>query len=251
MNISYHKITYNEELAIMSLAVDQTERIKSELKLEQERKRKQNEITAAVINAQEKEKEQLSKELHDNINQILTVTKLMVEHGLANKMNQEEVLSLNLYHLTTAINEIRKLSQSLMPPSLNDTTLNESLNQMIQNYNALDLFKINYINELNQEDLIDGPLKLTIFRIIQEQLNNIVKHSGANKVELIIKPEDNELFITIIDNGRGFDVSAGNGGLGLKNIKSRSNLYNGRINIVSEINVGTKLEVVFPIKKAL
>jgi signal transduction histidine kinase len=122
---------------------------------------------------------------------------------------------------------------------------------MIQNYNALDLFKINYINELNQEDLIDGPLKLTIFRIIQEQLNNIVKHSGANKVELIIKPEDNELFITIIDNGRGFDVSAGTGGLGLKNIKSRSNLYNGRINIVSEINVGTKLEVVFPIKKAL
>jgi PAS domain S-box-containing protein len=247
MNIAYFKMVYNGEPAIMSLAVDQTEKIKLEETLEKERKRMQNEITEAVINAQENERAELSKELHDNINQVLTTARLMIERGLANKMNQEEVLQLNLKYLTTAINEIRKLSQSLMPPSLNEITLHDALSQLISNYNALKLFKINYTNDLEEEDILNAPTKLTIFRIIQEQLNNIVKHSGATIVALKISYKEHLLSISVSDNGKGFIVNADNAGLGLKNITSRAHLFNGQVSIQSELNKGTELKVQFTV----
>lgn len=245
MNIAYFKIMYNDEQAIMALAVDQTEKIKLEHKLEIERKRKQNEITEAVINAQENEKAELSKELHDNINQILTTTRLLVERGLLDKTKQEEVLNLNYDHITKAINEIRKLSQTLMPPDLADITLKQAVNEMLSNYTAINTFKINYTNNLMDEQVLNPKTKLTIFRIIQEQLNNIVKHAEATLVTLNIIHNDNLLTLSISDNGKGFVLKPSNKGLGLKNITSRANLFSGQVSIHSALTKGTELKVVF------
>jgi signal transduction histidine kinase len=247
MNIAYFKITFNNEPAILGLAIDSTEKIALEQKLANERSRRQNEITKAVINAQENERAELSKELHDNINQILTSTRLLVERGLANKMDHEAVLHLNLEYLTTAINEIRKLSQSLMPPSLHEVTLHDAVNHMISNYNAINSFEINYTNNLKDEKILSEQTKLTIFRIIQELLNNIVKHAEASIVQLSIIYNEKLLTISISDNGKGFVLTSDNRGLGLKNITSRANLFGGQLSIHSDLNIGTEVKVVFTV----
>ncbi len=247
MNIAYFKIAFNNETAIMGLAIDSTEKILLEQKLAKERNRRQNEITAAVINAQENERAELSKELHDNINQILTSTRLLVERGLANKMDHEAVLHLNLEYLTTAINEIRKLSQSLMPPSLHEVTLHEAVNHMISNYNAINPFEIKYTNNLKDEEKVNEQTRLTIFRIIQELLNNIVKHAEASVVQLSIIYNENLITISISDNGKGFVLTPDNRGLGLRNISSRAHLCGGQVSIHSELNVGTEVKVVFTV----
>jgi PAS domain S-box-containing protein len=251
MNIAYFKITFNNEPAILALAIDSTEKIALEEKLAKERSRRQNEITKAVINAQENERAELSKELHDNINQILTTTRLLVERGLANKMDHEAVLNLNLEYLTTAIKEIRKLSQSLMPPSLHEVTLHEAVNHMISNYNAINPFEINYTNNLKDEEILNEQTKLTIFRIIQELLNNIVRHAEASIVQLRIIYNEKLLTLFISDNGKGFVLTPDNRGLGLRNITSRANLFGGQVSIHSKLNMGTEVKVVFTLSTSL
>ena len=131
---------------------------------------------------------------------------------MANKMDHEAVLKLNLEYLTTAIKEIRKLSQSLMPPSLHEITLHDAVNHMISNYNAINSFEINYTNNLKDEGILNEQTKLTIFRIIQELVNNIVKHAEASIVQLGIIYNENLLTISIRDNGKGFYLTADNRG---------------------------------------
>jgi two-component system sensor histidine kinase UhpB len=227
---------------------DITVRILLEKKLTEEKIKSQQEITDAVITAQEKERAFLGEELHDNINQILATSKLYMEVALADNSLRKDLMTDSRIFLMNAMEEIRKLSKSLLPPSLGGTTLSEALNELIENIRQLN--KIQFIKEweIIDESLVDEKLSLAIFRIVQEQLNNIFKHAKAKTVTICLKQSFENLQLKIKDDGIGFDIAEKRNGIGLKNIVSRTDLFNGKMSIDSQPGKGCLLEVNFKIE---
>jgi PAS domain S-box-containing protein len=247
LSVSFHRIQYGELDAVLALGTNITERLKLEEKLAQERKKRQREITEAVLTAQENERAELGKELHDNINQILTTTRLYLEYVLQKKGDQDLLVKQSHDHLSKAIREIRQLSRTLMPPSLGEVTLKLGLEELFANMNALNSIKFTFHYSINDENKLGNDLKLSIFRIVQEQLNNIIRHSDAKNVEVQLVQQNNLLCLVVKDNGVGFDTTKSPTGLGLRNIISRANLFKGKVEIDSHPGQGTELKVKFSI----
>ncbi len=247
MNVSFHKINYEGRDAVLALGTDVTEKIELQKKLDEERRQKQQEITEAVLTAQENERSELGKELHDNINQILTTARLYLEHGFTQKEKQEVLLQHSREYISKAIQEIRQLSRTLMPPSLKDVSLKQELEELFLNLKHLKDYRFEFEFLLEREEIITDPLKLAIFRIIQEQVNNILKHAQATRIFVQIVQLDHAVKVFVKDNGIGFDPNKGPRGLGLRNISSRANLFGGQVEINSQVGHGTELMVIFPI----
>ena len=157
--------------------MDITERKKLEAELAEQKINKQREITEATIQAQEKERSELGKELHDNINQILSTTKLYIDMALTETDIREELLQKTYRNISSAIEEIRMLSKSLVPPSLGDIGLKEAVSELIASLNISQRIKLTL--KTTGMETVDMPdnIKLMAYRIVQEQVNNIIKHS--------------------------------------------------------------------------
>lgn len=245
MEISSHSITYNGKKSVLALGNNVTEKVLLENSLMEERKIRQQQITDAVITGQEKERVEIGQELHDNINQILATTKLYLEYALTQKNFRRKLVSESKVLTEKAMMEIRKLSNSLLPPSLQEIGLLEALNDLVKNIKSVNPLKIitNWDNFL--EDPLDKKLKLTIFRIIQEQLNNIIKHAHATVAKISIIQKDEQVCLRIEDDGIGFDTTQRRTGVGIKNIISRSEVNNGKVSIQSKPGEGCIIAVCF------
>jgi signal transduction histidine kinase len=120
-----------------------------------------------------------------------------------------------------------------------------ALNELVKSVEPVSKFRIETNWDINNEKELSEKLKLTIFRIIQEQLNNISKHANADMVWISIKQEKDLLIVLVKDNGEGFDLQQRSGGVGLKNILSRAYLHNGKLTINTEKGKGCALSVSF------
>jgi two-component system, NarL family, sensor histidine kinase UhpB len=217
----------------------------SEEKLEEEKNKKQMEITEAVITAQERERQEIGLELHDNVNQILAGS-LMYLGLLKKELNITSELFTDIDKLITgAINEIRRLSHSLIPPSLNEVPLGEALDHFITVMKKAGLFEIKKDLYDFNEDAISDKLKLAIYRIVQEQFTNIFKHARAKNILIRLYHENGILKLTIKDDGVGFNAATVSRGVGLINIQTRASLFNGTTEIISSPGEGTELVVIF------
>ena len=215
-------------IAALSVTRDITEKIQLENSLNEERQIRHQQITEAVLNGQEKERNELGQELHDNINQILASTKLYIEFALKGKEPRIDLLNESKLMIEKAMVEIRNLSKSLLPPSLGEVGLLQALYEMAENIKQVNELTISIDwNDLDENELSD-KLKLTIFRIVQEQLNNVIKHAGAKQVLISIKKVQDILQVSIKDDGCGFDTALKRNGVGLRNITSRAEVNNGR-----------------------
>ena len=236
-----------EATRLIGATQDITEKKAAEERLAGERRIRQNEITDAVITALEQEKESLGKELHDNINQILATTKLYIEYALTNDTMRTELLTTAKGLVESAVGEIRNLSKSLLPPSLGEVGLVMALDELVESMRPVNNFKISTdLGSINEKKLSE-QLKLTVFRIIQEQLTNISKHADAKNVSISLKMTKAGLSVIIKDDGKGFDIDEKIKGVGLKNILSRAQLHNGKAVILAEKGKGCKLSVLFKI----
>ncbi len=249
MNVSFQGIDYYGKKASLAIAFNITEQVELEIKLASERFKKQQEITAAVIIAQEQEREQLGRELHDNINQILATTRLYIEYAQAHEDSRDDFLNNAKAFIIKAVREIRNLSKSLLPPSLGEIGLVMAVEEMV---NAIQQvhecnFNVEWIHF--EEKLLSEQLKLTIFRIIQEQLNNIITHAHAKNVWIKIAYQNTSLSIAVKDDGVGFNMANKSKGVGFKNITSRAGLYNGMVHLHSEKGKGCELKVSFHLDK--
>jgi two-component system sensor histidine kinase UhpB len=226
--------------------MDITDRRKLEAELAAQKINKQREITEATIQAQEKERTELGKELHDNINQILSTTKLYIDMALTETDIREELLQKTYRNISSAIEEIRMLSKSLVPPSLGDIGLKEAVSELIASLNISQRIKLTLkttgIESVNMPD----NLKLMAYRIVQEQVNNIIKHSRATTAEIKLAVSRKMFNITVKDNGIGFDAKRKSNGIGLSNITSRAELHNGKVDVVSSPGKGCTLKVSLP-----
>ena len=215
--------------------------------LNDERIRYKNELGLEVFNAQERERKKIGEELHDNINQLLGVVKLYIEHAQVNPDALEEMLRKSSEYLKQVINEIRSLSKSLVSPTLNDLGLLESINELIDSIHKIRNIQIDiHKNGFREEELTDLQ-KLMVYRITQEQLNNILKHSKAEHVDIAFSRAGAQVLLTIEDDGIGFDTKNVRTGLGLKNIRHRLELFNGNMNISSSPDHGCRLEAMFDV----
>jgi two-component system sensor histidine kinase UhpB len=256
VDIAWHNVRYKNRPAILALASDVTERIQLEVELNEQRLSRQKQITEAVILAQEKERTEIGKELHDNVNQILGASNLYINSAMTDEEMRQELLERSTELVSNAINEIRKISKSLITPGLREIGLVESIEDIMEDLRVagggvaggtagakltidLDLFNIS-------EDQIEDRRKLAVFRIVQEQLNNIVKHARATRVLVRLSGEQGHIVLTVMDNGVGFDVSRHRKGVGITNIISRAELFNGKVEIVSGPGEGCVLTVNLP-----
>ena len=189
--------------------------------LNKERLRYKNELAREVFNAQEQERKKLGEELHDNINQLLGVVKLYIEHAQMNPSAKTEMLSKSADFLKQVIDEIRTLSKSLVSPTLSDLGLIESIRELIDSILRIKDIQITIRHTNFREDILDSTQKLMLYRITQEQLNNILKHSKAEHVDIQLARTGDIVNLIIQDDGVGFNPKQSTSGLGLKNIRHR------------------------------
>jgi PAS domain S-box-containing protein len=245
MDITFQAIDYYGQKASLAIVNNITGQIELEIKLSTERLKKQQEITAAVITAQEQEREELGKELHDNINQILATTRLYIEYAQTNEAMREQLLQSAKEFIMSAVTEIRNLSKSLLPPSLGEVGLVVALEELFDTIRRVNKYAFHTEWIDIDEKRVPEQLKLTIFRIIQEQINNIIKHAQANNIWVKIKMQNQRLLISVKDDGKGFNMIEKSKGVGLKNISSRAGLHNGTMQMQSEPGEGCELKVAF------
>lgn len=247
MEITSHKIQYKNRNAVLAVGTNITEKTMLEKIISEEREMKQQQITAAVITGQEKERTELGEELHDNINQVLASTKLYIECALKDDIPRRDLLNESRLLVEKAMAEIRKLSKSLLPPSLGEVGLLQALDELVES--IMQVNKLNIVVEwqLKDEKKLNNNIKLTIFRIVQEQLNNVLKHAEAGNTTICIRQNFDQLELRIRDDGRGFDTSLKREGVGLRNINSRAKVNKGNVTVFSVPGKGCELIVSFPL----
>ncbi|MDB5252506.1 MAG: putative signal transduction histidine kinase, partial [Flaviaesturariibacter sp.] len=247
VEIISHCINYHGKRATLILSKDVTRNIDLQNQLVEEKIARQREIARATITVQEKERSEIAKELHDNVNQILTTVKLHLDYMGSPEADQEKHRANSLHLVTAAIQEIRRLSKSLVPRSLDDVGLLSSIEDLVHNINGLQSLDLEFEHEDFDEVDLDAGLKLSILRIIQEQTTNIIKYAEATKAAIRLATGKNAVLLTITDNGVGFDTSQQSQGIGFSNIINRADIYKGKVDIVSEPGEGCQVQVVFPI----
>lgn len=225
---------------------DLTEKRKLEKELADQQLEQQKLITEVTIQAQEKERNELGRELHDNINQILATIKMYIGMAKEKEIVPKDLINQSYLYVSEAMEEIRKLSHSLVAPSLGDIGLNEALEELVQEINISNNLQVELICNTRTEKDIDDKMELMLYRIAQEQMNNILKYSQAKKAVINLQRDENNVFLIISDDGLGFDTSQTAKGIGLRNIHSRAEFYSGTMSVISAPGKGCTLEITIP-----
>ncbi len=230
------------------VALDITKKIQIEQRLAAEEEKKKREIIQAIIDAQEKERKELAYELHDNVNQILTSSKLMLEVAAEKPALSAEFVERSLNYLNDAIVEIRKISHSLTPGTLRDISLEAAIDEVVQTINTTGKLQVTYERDIDPaQPEISSEIQISALRIVQEQLNNTLKHAGATEALVLLRVSPGLLSITVSDNGVGFDPTTTRKGLGLNNIFNRVEYFYGSIKLDSSPQKGCSLEIEIPL----
>ncbi len=232
---------------------DITEKVKAEQQLVEyseqiakERVEHQRKLVRASIESQERERAEIGRELHDNINQILAVTKAYIEASLQEIDMQEELIQRSVKNLQLAINEIRKISKSLVPPVMDKNGLVDSVQDLIENIQLVNPFSINFLYENEELRNVSPQQQLALYRIVQEQFNNIIKHAQAHNVSIGLSENNDFIDLWIQDDGKGFDPKERRKGVGLSNILSRIELFDGKLEVISSKGHGCMLKIHVP-----
>lgn len=227
-----------------AIETDITEKMAMENELMEERLSKQKEITTAVLNAHENERTAIGKELHDNLNQILGAAKLYIEMAKTDEAVREMCLDRSSGYIMKVIEEIRKISKKLASPSVHLMGLIESIRNVIEDLVVVHPIRIEFHENGIVEKELEERLQLDILRIVQEQLNNVIKHANATLAIIHLTRLGNEICLVISDNGEGCDTSIEKLGVGLINIRSRAEANHGWVTISSRLGEGYMLKVI-------
>jgi len=206
--------------------------------LENER---ENVALRSLMAGEEQERSRIAKELHDGLGGILAAAKMHASKA----SNAEKVTEL----LDTASKESRRISHNLLPESLILKGLDQALKDFIKSINDSGLLKAEY-ESIQLQNNLPQSLQLSVYRIIQELVNNIIKHAGASEALIQLQQQGNQkLLITVEDNGKGFAHETASNGIGLENIKSRLSLLKGKLDIDSQEKKGTSVYIELELNK--
>lgn len=225
---------------------------KQKAKFDAEKLKLQTEKTSAIVEAEEKERIRLAKELHDGVGPMLSIAKFQLE----NAMNQTKFISIeqeSLFINTStmiddAAREIRTVSHDLMPNALLIQGLVSAVREFVNRLSLTGKVKV-LLDVANLDERLPQLTETVLYRVLQELVGNVIKHSEATHVQIQLIRNEKELTMMIEDDGKGFDTAkiADYKGIGLKNIISRIDFLNGKVNFDSSPNSGTTVIVEVPL----
>ena len=199
------------------------------------------ELAKSQNEIRERAMENLSWEIHDNVGQLLSVSKLQLNR-LETKIPKD--IKPDLHEVTILVSkslkDLRALSKSLNPIAIKKTGLVKALEIEVDRYNRLNFIQANI--EINNEPFrLDKEKEIILFRIVQEFIHNSIRHAKASKLDILLNYNNDELEITVSDNGIGFDINqkSVNKGIGLLNMKGRAKLIKAKFNMTSIKGKGT------------
>ncbi|EGG92982.1 Sensor histidine kinase [gamma proteobacterium IMCC1989] len=214
---------------------------------------KLQELTKRILTAQEEERRRVSRELHDGISQLIASAKFSIETALLKiKSNQspEEDLMLTTEKITQTLTDLRRISRDLHPRILDDHGLSAGIESLSANFSRRTGISIN-LDKVAVKNMLSLEIKTTFYRVAQEALTNIERHSSATEVNIAIGLRGRWLVLSIRDNGNGFDVASLNRnkspmvGIGLRNMHERLSYHKGMFTIESNRS-GTTIEARIP-----
>lgn len=222
-------------------------RKKTTLLIQQKEKdmRFEKELATSQVEMKEQTLNYIGQELHDDLGQKLSVVRLR-QNQLLNKLTNSEKEELNELNelLGECIQDVRNLSKTLITEQIIHFGLVESIEREILRIKKLRLLKIEFITQKHDID-ITPKHGLILFRIIQESINNILKHSRAKNVSIELEDDHERLKIIISDNGKGFNTDIIRDGSGLKNMTLRAKLIQANFSIQSKLEEGTKTSIIY------
>jgi PAS domain S-box-containing protein len=202
----------------------------------------------AIITTQEQERQYIGAELHDNVNQILASSLLVLGMIRNEKMKiteAHEFIDTGKMYINNAIEELRKLSHELAPASFDNRSLKDAFMNLLMTFNLNKQFdvKLDFDDKCNT---VNGEIQLNLYRIMQEQIKNIIKYSAADKIEVSLAQVNGCVNMRIFDNGKGFNVKSAKSGIGLNNIRKRAESFSGKFILNSEPGKGCEIIVTIP-----
>ena len=233
------KIIYGNRPAVIGTIVDITDHVEEEKR-----------IGKAVNDAQEKERMQIGMELHDNVKQIMAASMINLDF-LKNRLDDQkatnEILDKVIGYIREAMDELRKLSHQLAPSIDPTIPLEEKIEILVNTMNAANTLKVYYrLDEFEQP--VSNDVQLTLYRILQEQFNNILKYAKASTVFISVKHYRDNIQLSIKDDGEGFNLIAKKNGIGFENIKRRVEALDGQVRIFSAPGDGCEVSVQIPFR---
>lgn len=231
-------------VVVMHVDISQVKKLEQERL--QSRLQEQKRITRAMLRGQEKERNQIGRELHDNISQLMAAIKMKLGFSISHPEKAELFIQQSFEIIQEAINETRNLSHRMVMPRFAESSLEDEMTNLLHQYQNQERktnLRIVGVEEMN----IPSSIKETLYRIAQEQLHNVEKYAQATRVELEIMGNASHLSMRIEDNGVGFDTSRKRNGIGLTNIHNRAESYNGSAMVISSPGKGCRLYVEIPI----
>jgi len=233
----------------LSIRTDITEKKKLEEELFEQQRKEQVKIITTALDAQEKERNLIGQELHDNVNQILVGTKLFLSIINEDPVRNKGLISSCMDTIQQAINENRKIAHAIVSPDFETKILVEQIADLSENMLKTSGIDVNIDTTHLRENLLDEQQKLAAYRIAQEQCSNIVKYARARLVNISLSTSDDLFKMIIADDGMGMETDKKTNGIGLKNIKGRLSIFNGSVNIKTAPGKGFALEITMPLKK--
>lgn len=219
-------------------------RYKQEKRLQSEIFRQQEIEAKSLFEGEQNERIRIARDLHDGVGQMLSLVKMKISSW----DNKEPFVSKTLDLVDKTIDELRNVSHNLIPEELNFGII-PALENLMEKVNALGNTKMQmHISPEIKSWKFEKQNELSIYRIVQEVVNNMIKHAGASLIHLSMEKVSNSLKIVIKDNGHGMDVSTINRseGIGWKNVSARVNLLDGKLKVQSEKLSGTLIEIILP-----
>ena len=213
-----------------------------------EEKSKQKELgLEAVLEAQETERSRIARELHDGVVQqigsvILKSRNMLSKLNLLDTKESQELLK----SLENSNKDLRNISHQMMPRALKELGIIAALNDLLEGSLSLSNIEFN-LEHFNIEERLPQKIEITIYRIIQELINNIIKHSQATEVNVQLFTTSNAVVLIVEDNGVGFSSNKNKNGVGLLNISSRLNMVKGAVNFEPSPKSGTLVTIKIPL----
>ena len=221
-------------------------RLREQVDLAHERLRR---LTTQVMTIQEEERARISRELHDEAGQALTALKielsLLANELPADQPGLDQRMRDALGQVDELLNAIRRLAHEMHPPMLETLGVNATLEGYCESFSQRTRLSLNYHGESPQD--VSPSVSIVLYRILQEALTNVARHAEATHIAVSLTSDDHSLALSVQDDGCGFDLQQPPGGLGLVSMRERIEAIGGRLQVESQLDVGTKLTVRVPL----
>jgi two-component system NarL family sensor kinase len=248
-NLFYGLLVLLVLILILGYVFFQNRKKNQQLKMQQLIFEQKKSTAAAVLQAGENERKRIAEDLHDSVAQKMVAAKLNLEALESDLPELNQVQQKVLNNISSLVDqsctEVRSLSHSMMPQAFSKSGLTDAISDLIDKIDN-NVLKVNFNVEGNPGN-IDKDKEIMIYRILQECIQNVMKHAKAATLDISMIVGNNEVDFTIEDNGVGFDIKYMKENLGMKNIRSRIDFLNGKLDIDSKPGMGTIIAFYIPL----